>query len=90
MRALAADPEQLELSYEAWLAVFERGLRLLGETGVVVERVEIEAKQLQAWCQSVGRPLDSAARAEFAAATLRRRYRSASDEASSEQPPNDS
>lgn len=42
--------------------------------GVRVRRVDIDVDELGQWCRGKGRALDSAARAEFAAARLRSDY----------------
>jgi hypothetical protein len=77
LRAVAADPETLEPTYDEWLKVFENGLRDLAAAGVVAERVEVRVAHLRAWCQAQRRPLDGAARAAFAAELLHRRHQGA-------------
>lgn len=66
LRAIAADPDQLEPPYIDWLRVVNKGLRTLTEAGVTAE--------LQAWCEQERRAVDSAVRSESAALVLRRRY----------------
>lgn len=72
LRQVAADAEVLEESYEGWLAMAERGIRELEETGMIIERVPVNAEDLIAWCNEQGRPIDGPARAEFAAREFRR------------------
>jgi len=74
LRTVAADPEILEESYSDWLKVFDRSLRTIKEAGVIAERIEIGVSELESWCRQEGRPLDSAARSEFAASLLHRKY----------------
>jgi hypothetical protein len=74
LRASAADPGVLERSYAEWLAVFERSMRTLRDAGVMAEKVEVRVAELEAWCLEEKRPLDSAARSEFAALLLHRKY----------------
>ena len=38
LREVAADPERLEESYEAWVAMAERAIRRLETTGMLIER----------------------------------------------------
>jgi hypothetical protein len=59
LRQLAADPERLEESYEAWVAMAERAIRDLEATGVLIERVPVDTEELVAWCKGQGRPIDS-------------------------------
>ena len=74
LRASAADPEVLEQSYAEWLKVVERSLRTLKDSGVIAEKVEVRVSELEEWCRKEGRPMDSAARSEFAALLLHRKY----------------
>ena len=76
LRAVASDGEVLEESYQAWLAMAERGIRELEETGMIIERVPVNVEELVAWCIEHDRPIDSSARAEFAASELRRLHSS--------------
>ena len=39
LREVAADPERLEESYEAWVAMAERAIRRLEAAGMLIERV---------------------------------------------------
>ncbi len=72
LREVAADPERLEESYEAWVAMAERAIRHLEATGRLIERVRVDTDELIAWCKDRARPIDSSARAEFAARQLRK------------------
>src|SRR5216117_2311044 len=72
LRQVATDPERLEDSYEAWVAMAERAIRDLEATGMLIERVPVDTEELIAWCNDQGRPIDSSARAEFAARQLRK------------------
>ena len=70
LREVAADPERLEESYEAWVAMAERAIRRLEAAGMLIERVPVDAEELIAWCKDRARPIDSSA--EFAARQLRK------------------
>jgi hypothetical protein len=72
LRQVAADPERLEESYEAWVAMAERAIHKLEATGMLIERVPIDTEELVEWCNGQRRPVDSSARAEFAARQLRK------------------
>jgi len=71
VRAVAADPENLEDTYEAWVVMAERALQELAQTGLRPEKVMIDSQALGAWCQREGRLMDAEARAAFAAEVLR-------------------
>jgi hypothetical protein len=71
VRAVAIDPDNLEATYEDWVAMAERALQELAQTGMRLEKVTIDSQALLAWCQREGRPVDAEARAAFAAELLR-------------------
>ncbi len=72
LREVAADPETLEDSHAEWLDVANRALRDLRSQGLTLEKVPLKIEELIAWSNEEGRPIDSAARAQFAALELRR------------------
>lgn len=72
LRQVAADPERLEESYDDWVAMAERVVRELEETGMLIEIVPVDTEDLIAWCNEQRRPIDSSARAEFAARQFRK------------------
>src|SRR5262245_26346251 len=63
VRAVAADPENLEDTYEAWVMMAERALQELAQTGLRFEKVMIDSLALGDWCQREKRPVDAEARA---------------------------
>ncbi|MHB8837753.1 MAG: hypothetical protein ACYC7F_02240 [Gemmatimonadaceae bacterium] len=73
LRETAPDGASLEVTYEAWLNVFEDGLAKLRAAGVTPQRIEVDLRVFTEWCESVGRVPDSAARAAFVSEQLRRR-----------------
>jgi len=74
LRAISADRDRLEESYEQWREVTEQTIEQLQREGVVVERIDVDVEELVAWCQANGLTLDGAARANFAAEKLRRSH----------------
>lgn len=70
LRELAADAAKLEASYEDWLAGAQKTMVGLTVAGVRARRVDVDLDDLVRWCRHEGRPLDSAARAAFAAERL--------------------
>lgn len=73
MRAAVSDPEKLEDTYEEWESMALAALEQLEETGIIPERVPVQAEEFLAWCRENSREPDSGARAHFAAEKLRQR-----------------
>jgi hypothetical protein len=71
VRAAAADPERLEPTHERWVAMAEDAMRKLASAGVQHELVHVNGREIISWCEAERRPLDSAARAAYAAHILR-------------------
>jgi len=74
LRRIVVDPETLEESYDAWCAVFERGVRTLAEAGISAVCMPIDVDGYVAWCGKERHPLDSEGRAGYAAELLRRQH----------------
>ena len=73
LRELAADVDQLEEDYDAWLTSAERGVATLKSEGLSVERVLVDVEEIAAWCTRKGRRFDSRARSEYVADFMRQR-----------------
>ena len=72
LRAMSADGQSLEETYEAWFAFASKQVRDLEAKGFVVHKIEVEMSALARWCESEGRPVDGDARAEYARRSLGR------------------
>ncbi len=70
LEEIAPDVQEIWESYDQWRAAAARRLSGLRMAGKRAEKVEIDVEELLAWCQEQGRPIDAAARAEYAAAKL--------------------
>ena len=66
LRAVSADGERLEATYEEWLSFASGQLRDLQAHGLQVEKIDVEVAALVRWCNSQSRPVDGEARAEYA------------------------
>ena len=75
MRDLASDPELLEASYPAWLAMFEKQLQILRDGGWEPVKVPIDAEDFRRWCVRNHRKPDAAARSAFTATRLASMHR---------------
>jgi hypothetical protein len=71
LRSLATDAEDLEETHEEWVKIAEKTIEDLARQGVLAQKVDVDVNELQAWCSAQNRPLDSSARAAYAAAHLR-------------------
>ncbi|MEA3377488.1 MAG: hypothetical protein U9R72_14970 [Chloroflexota bacterium] len=80
LHEIAADSEKLEHTYEEWVDNAERALRGMRESGMGVEKVEVDVEELLAWCQRRGLEVDARARAHYAAEELRRRHQGSDDD----------
>ena len=67
LRALAADADSMAKTYDEWLAGVTKTMQELRRQGIVVRRVDVEVRELAAWCEQQGRPFDGEARSVYAA-----------------------
>lgn len=67
----AVDPEELENSYDEWVAQAEQSVANIEKLGLTPKKIDIDVVDLIRWCASENRPLDGAARATFAQDKLR-------------------
>ena len=66
LRAIAADADKLEQTYDEWLAFASEELRKLEARGLQVHKIDVEIGALTRWCENEGRPVDGEARAQYA------------------------
>ena len=52
LRAVSADGQSLEETYEAWLAFATKQVRDLEARGFLVHKIEVEIGALTRWCES--------------------------------------
>ena len=67
LRELAADRDKLAATHAGWQATAEKMWNDLRGMGQQLQRIDVDVEMLWAWCCAHGRPLDGAARAEYAA-----------------------
>jgi len=65
LRTLASDADSMAATYDEWLAAGTKLIAELEKQGIVARKVDVEVRELAAWCERQGRPLDGAARSEF-------------------------
>jgi len=71
LRALAADADSMANTYEEWLAGVTKTMDDLRERGITARRVDVDVRELAAWCQQRGKPLDGGSRSAYAAENLK-------------------
>jgi hypothetical protein len=71
LRALASDADSMANTYEEWLAGVTKTMAELRQRGIVARRVDVEVRELAAWCEQHGRPLDGKARSIYAAENVK-------------------
>src|SRR5687767_4245907 len=74
LKAIAADADTLDASYEKWLAGAKKLERQLHDQGQHAHRIPLDVDTLARWCAARKRPIDSEARADYAAALARRAF----------------
>jgi hypothetical protein len=70
LRQIAADPENLDDTYEEWKASAKKALRDMEKLGTVTRKVNIDVEELVAWCKFQNLPIDGTARSAFAGEKL--------------------
>ena len=66
LRAVSADGESLEQTYDEWIAFASKQVRDLEAKGFRVHKIEVEVNAFTKWCESQGRPMNGDARVEYA------------------------
>jgi len=65
LKQIAADPDELDESHEAWQRTAERTLQQLAAQGLAVRRIPIDVDALVQWCRADNKAIDGVARAEY-------------------------
>lgn len=73
LREISVDREKMSETWSEWEATASAKLAELRERGVDIRKVDVDVRELQAWCERRHRPIDGAARSEFVVEQLRRR-----------------
>lgn len=68
------DAAKLPRTWDEWHQMAETGLRHLSQTGIVVEKVNIDPLTFPDWCRARGLNVDAQARTAFANETAARKY----------------
>jgi hypothetical protein len=70
---VSVDRDSLEKTYAEWIPIAEKTMFDLKRAGISPQKVFIDIEELIAWCQVKKRPVNAAARAEFAQILLKRK-----------------
>jgi hypothetical protein len=66
LRAMSADADKLEATYDEWEAFATKHMRDLEARGIRVQKIDVDVETLTRWCKREGRAVDGDARAEYA------------------------
>jgi hypothetical protein len=70
LEEIAPDVKEIWQSYEQWRTSATRRMSQLQRAGQRTQKVEVDVEALAEWCRQRQRPVDVAARAEYAAFRL--------------------
>ena len=73
LRAISADSDGLEDTYDEWLRSAEQKFAELVGSGLRVEKVDIDSERLIAWCNERGFEINGQSRSSYVAHKLRER-----------------
>ncbi len=65
LRETAVDAHLLEESYDDWIEVIDSAVRKISDRGIEPRLIEVDLKDLLAYCKQNGLPNNAAARAKF-------------------------
>jgi hypothetical protein len=65
LKEVAADPDHLDETHEAWQRIAEHTLQQLSAEGLVIRRIPINVDALVQWCRANQKVIDGNARAEY-------------------------
>ena len=68
---ISSDRDELEDTYDEWVAMAEKRVKELGQHGYMLRKVDVDVEELVSWCNSLNRPVDGTARTEFVILKLR-------------------
>jgi len=52
LRSLSTDADELEKTYEEWVAIAEKTVQDLTRQGVPARKVDVDVNELQVWCSA--------------------------------------
>jgi hypothetical protein len=65
MKAIAADPDIWEETFEEWLDDAEQGIKGLQDQGIYCKKVTFKIDGFKAWCDEGDRPYDATSRSQY-------------------------
>ena len=71
LRALAADPDNLEQTHAEWLTAVTKAMKDFKKNGAVVKKIDVDVQELARWCQDRRLALDGSARQPFVTEKMR-------------------
>ncbi|MBN2011687.1 hypothetical protein JW960_20325 [candidate division KSB1 bacterium] len=74
LREISVDKDDLETTFEQWHKMARKTLSKFRLQGMHVHKVDVDVEELETWCQLEKRPVDAAARSEFASYKLQQQH----------------
>ena len=71
LKEISVDRDDLENTYEEWLANAEQNVAKMSAAGVTVKKVIVQIAELESWCRAENLEVDGDSRAEFVANKMR-------------------
>ncbi|MCX5859364.1 MAG: hypothetical protein NT056_05655 [Proteobacteria bacterium] len=71
LKEISVDRDDLEDTYEEWLANAEQSVAKMSAAGVTVKKIMVEIAELEAWCRAKNLKINGKSRAEFVANKMR-------------------
>lgn len=63
---ISIDGDELEQTYEEWVTQANQKIEAMKNKGLNLIRIDVEVNALRSWCEKERRPVDGAARSEYA------------------------
>ena len=71
LKEISVDRDDLEDTYEEWLANAEQSVAQMSAAGVTVKKVIVQITELESWCRAKNLEINGKSRAEFVANKMR-------------------
>jgi hypothetical protein len=71
LKEISVDRNELEDTYEEWLANAEKSVAKISASGVTVKKVIVQISELESWCRAKNLEINGKSRAEFVANKMR-------------------
>ncbi|MHC4441404.1 MAG: hypothetical protein ACYTF1_12795 [Planctomycetota bacterium] len=74
LRSVSDDVDELEETYDDWIACAEKTTAQLEEQSIKIHKVHVDVDEIVEWCKENNKPVDAHARSEFTTHKLREMF----------------